>query len=176
MKHINIPQGRMIALVDDFQGLVVSGGNKCPAGFALMEELFLGHFASFGMMCNEDNLDILIAGAEELIQKKKEAPREILLHGVHRAGSVHDAENDGIGFVARIRDRVMVAQIVDVERKPVRRRGADMMLDGRLLALDPRACRALFIQAHTNSFAAEPLMPELPLDFDLTQALALNVR
>ena len=129
MEDVDVPQSRMITLIDDLQCLVVSGRNKCPAGFALMEKFFLGNLAGFGMMCDEDDLDILIPGAKELIEKEKEAPGEVFLHRVHGAGGVHDAEHDGVGFVARIRDGVMIAQIVHVKRETVRHWVADMMLN-----------------------------------------------
>src|SRR4029078_9107226 len=163
VEHVNVPQGRMIALIDDLQRLVVSGRNECSAGFALMKKFFLSHLTGFGMMRDEDDLDILITGAQELIQQKEEGSGEILPHGIAGAGRVNDAEHDGVGFVARIRDGVMIAQIVHVKRETVRHWVADMMLDLRLFSLDPRARRALFVQTHTNPFAAKPLMTELSL-------------
>jgi len=99
----------VVARLDDFQRLVVTGRDKSAAGLALVKELFLGHLVRLGVVRDENDLDVLIARAKKLIEKEEETARQIFLHRIHGAGSVHDAEHDRVGFVARVGDRVMVA-------------------------------------------------------------------
>jgi hypothetical protein len=48
-----------------------------------VEEILLGNFLRFCVVRDENNLNILITRANELIEDEKETPGEILLHGVH---------------------------------------------------------------------------------------------
>ena len=65
----------MIALIDDLQCLVVARRDERAAGFALVKELFLGDLVGLGVMGDEDDLDVLITGADKLVEEKEEAPR-----------------------------------------------------------------------------------------------------
>ena len=117
VKGVNVPQTGMVSLVDDLQGLVVSRRNEGSAGFALVEKLLFGHLAGFGVMGDEDDLDVLIARAQEAVEQKKETARQVFFHRVHGAGGVHDAEHDGVRLAPDFRHRMMVMQIVLVKRK-----------------------------------------------------------
>ena len=92
-----------------------------------MEKLFLGHFARFGVMCDEDDFDVLITGAKKLIQEEEETARQVFLHRVHRPRGIHDAQHNRVGFVARIRHGVMIAKIVFVKRKALMCCGIGML-------------------------------------------------
>ena len=63
VKDINVPERRVIALLDDLQGFVVTGGDQGAAGFALVKKFVLGDFLGLGMVRDEDDLDVLITCA-----------------------------------------------------------------------------------------------------------------
>ena len=117
MKDVNVPKGGVVALLDDLEGLVISGGNERAAGFAFVKEFLFGDFARFGVVRDENDLDVLITGAEKLIEQEKETAREVFLHRIHGAGGIHDAEHDRVGFRAGIGNGMMIAQIVLMKGK-----------------------------------------------------------
>src|SRR5262245_44030136 len=101
----------------DIERFLIAGRNEGAAGLTLMEEFLLGHFAGFGMMADEDNLDVAITGRDELIEQEEEASRQILLHRVHRTRGVHDADDDGVGILADVGLEMFIAQVVLMERE-----------------------------------------------------------
>ncbi len=70
-----------------------------------------------GVVGDEDDLDVAVLGADELVEQEEEAAREVLLHRVHRARRVHDAEDDGVRLLAHVGDDVAVDEVVVVERE-----------------------------------------------------------
>jgi len=62
-----------------------------------------------------------------------------------------------------------------VKWKALRLRGAGMMLDRGLLALDARTSGALFIQTHADTFAAKSFLAELAFDLDLAQPFSFDI-
>src|ERR1700732_2081208 len=82
-----------------------------------MKKFFLGDFARLGVMPDENDLDIAVARRNELIEQEEEAAREVLLHRVHRARGVHDADDDGVGLLARVGLDVLVAQVALMKRE-----------------------------------------------------------
>src|SRR5204863_1809969 len=73
VKDINVPERGMIALLDDLERLAVARRDEGAAGLAFVEELVLRHLRGFGMMRDEDDLHVLIFGADEAIEKEKKA-------------------------------------------------------------------------------------------------------
>src|SRR3990170_8085030 len=102
MEYIDVPQRGMKPLVDNLQRLIVTGRNEGAAGFSLVKEIFFGNFLRLCVMRNKNNLNILVARANELIENEKETSSEVFFHGVHRTGGIHDAQNDGVGLSPQI--------------------------------------------------------------------------
>src|ERR1039458_5176487 len=67
------------------------------------------------MMRDENNFDVAVARRDELIQQEEEAARQVLLHGVHRARRIHDADYRGVRFLLGVDLNVLVAQVVLME-------------------------------------------------------------
>jgi len=84
VEGVDVPQARVVALVQDLEPLLVRGRNHRAAGLALVEELVLGHLGGGGVVGHEHQLDFRIAAAHELIQQEKERPRQVFLGAVHR--------------------------------------------------------------------------------------------
>ena len=59
----------------------------------------LVHLFGFGVMGDEDDLDVAVLGADELVEQEEKAARQVLLHGVHRARGVHDADHHRVGLL-----------------------------------------------------------------------------
>src|ERR1700730_10732425 len=109
-----------------------------------MEKFFLGDFVRFGMMPDENDLDVAVTGRNELVEQEEKAAREVLLHRVHRARSIHYANDDGIGLFARVGLDMLVAQVALMEREALahprgdqaRYRAAIYLLGGLVEVLD----------------------------------------
>jgi hypothetical protein len=71
VEGVDVPVRRVVALLDDLQRLLVARRDQGAAGLALVEELVLGHLLRLGMVGDEDDLDRLVLGAEELVERKK---------------------------------------------------------------------------------------------------------
>ena len=67
------------------------------------------------MVRNEDNLHVLVLGAQEAIQEEKEAACQVFLHGVHGTRGIHNAHDHSIGFPADLAHAVPVGQIIIVK-------------------------------------------------------------
>src|SRR5271168_4312877 len=106
----------MISFGDDFERLLITRRDKGAARFAFVKEGLLGDLVSLGMMANKDDFDVAVTGRDKLIEQEEEASSEILLHRVHRARGVHDAENGGVGILARVGFEMLVTEIVFMER------------------------------------------------------------
>src|SRR5208282_1350702 len=117
MERVQVPQRRMVTRGDYFQRLGVAGRNEGTARFALVKELFLGDLACLRVMRDENNFDVAVAGRDELVEQEEEAAREVLLHRVHRARRVHDADYRGVRFLLGVDFDVLVAQVVLMERE-----------------------------------------------------------
>src|SRR5208283_414155 len=115
MERVQVPQRRMVTRGDYFQRLGVAGRNEGTARFALVKELFLGDLAGLRVMRDENNFDVAVAGRDELVEQEEEAAREVLLHRVHRARGVHDADYRGVRFLLGVDLNVLVAQVVLME-------------------------------------------------------------
>src|SRR5260370_1834009 len=102
----------MVPLGDYLKRLLVARRNKSATRFAFVEKLFLGNFTGFGMMRDEYDFNVAVFGRNKLVEKKKEAPRKILLHRVHRARGVQYAEDHGLGFFARLRLAIPILQVI----------------------------------------------------------------
>src|SRR5216683_2991524 len=68
-------------------------------------------------MRDENDFHVAVAGRDELVEQEEEATREILLHRVHRARGIHDANDGGVGLFLGVDFDVLVAQVVLVERE-----------------------------------------------------------
>src|SRR5690242_16015025 len=73
VEGVDVPVRRVVALLDDLQGLLVARGDQRAARLALVEELLLSHLLRLRVMGDEDDLDRLILGAEELVEEEEEA-------------------------------------------------------------------------------------------------------
>ncbi len=167
MEDVDVPESRVIPLLDDLKRLIVPRRDKRAARLTFVKKLLLGDLVGFGMVRDKNDLNVLIARAKELIQQKKEAPRQIFFHGIHGTRGIHDAEHDGVGLRAGISNGMMVAQVVLVEGKAPGERCSRLLFERRLLALHPGASRTLFVQTNSNTLAAKTLLAEKPLDLDL---------
>src|SRR5271163_3815892 len=107
----------MITLGDDIERLLIARRNERATGLALVKELVLGDLVGLRMVSDEDDFDVAVAGRDELVEQEEEAAREVLLHRVHRARSIHDANDGGVGFLANVGLQMLVAQIVLMERE-----------------------------------------------------------
>src|SRR5438270_5373002 len=65
MKAVDVPERRVIALLDDLEGLGVAGRDERAAGFALVKKVLLGHLRGFGVVRDEDDLDVTVFGGDE---------------------------------------------------------------------------------------------------------------
>src|SRR5215208_6658763 len=72
VKHVNVPQCRMITLLDNLQRFDIAGRDHCAAGLALMEKLVFGDLFSFGVMRDENDFDVLITSGDKLIKEEEE--------------------------------------------------------------------------------------------------------
>ena len=165
----------MIAFGDDLERLLVARGDQRAARLALVEELVLGDLLGLGVVGDEDDFDVAVLGADELVEQEEEAARQILLHRVHRARGVHDAQHHGVGLLAHVGDQMLEGQVVVVEREtPLLVLGA-VGLARRHHALDPRPHRAALVEALANADLAVALALGGALGGDLAQALAFEV-
>src|SRR5262245_4571346 len=167
MKYINVPKRRMIARLDDCQRLDVAGRDKRTARFALVKEFLLSDLVGLGVVGDKYDFHVLISGAEELIKEEEKASSEILFHRIHGPRSVHDAQHDGVGFIARLSYRVVITKVILMKRKALMRRVVGVLLERRLLALDARARRAVVVQADADAFSTNALLSVLPFYFYL---------
>ena len=116
----------MVALGDDVERLLVAGRDERAAGLALVEELLLADLVGLGVVADEDDLDAPVLGADELVEQEEEAPRQVLLHRVHRPRGVHDADHDRVRLAAHLGRDVTVDEVVGVEGEAARGlRGGD---------------------------------------------------
>src|ERR1019366_3584074 len=107
----------MISGGNYFQRLGVARRDKGAARFALVEELLLGDLAGLGVMRDENDFDVAVARRDELIEQEEEAARQVLLHRVHRARRIHDADYRGVRLLLGVDLDVLIAQIVLMERE-----------------------------------------------------------
>src|SRR5262249_32783465 len=77
VERVDVPQRRMIAGLDDLERLPVARRDERAARLALVEELVLGDLVRLGVMRDEDDLDVPVLRADELIEEEEEAPREV---------------------------------------------------------------------------------------------------
>src|SRR3546814_6535052 len=75
------------------------------------------------MVRDEDDIRVPVPAADELVEQEKEAPGEILLHRAHRAGGIHDADDDGIRLRLDVGNAAPIAQIVLMKGETVLARG-----------------------------------------------------
>src|SRR5439155_13393846 len=76
MKRIDVPQSRMVSLIDDFQGFEIAGRNKRSAGFVCVKEFLLVDLVRLRTVRNENEHDLLLARPEKSIEEQKDAPRQ----------------------------------------------------------------------------------------------------
>ena len=133
-----------------------------------MKELFLGNFAGLSVVRDEDDLYVLVFGAEEAVEEKKERTRQIFFHGVHGAGGIHNAQDHRVRLSPDLADRMAIREIIFVERKAFGLKVARCPPLGRLLALHPGTGRSPLIQAYPDPLFAVTFAPILPLDLDLS--------
>ena len=138
-------------------------------------------------MGDEDDLDVPVLRADELVEQEEEAPGEVLLHRVHRAGRVHDADHDGVRLLLHVGDHVPVGEVVLVEREaPLgaahgRHRGLSGVFPvapqarGGELAAHPLARRAPLVEPDADADGAIALALRDPVGFQLAQRLAFEV-
>src|SRR5665213_882042 len=107
----------MIALRDDVEGFLVARRNERAARLTLVKELVLGDLVGLRVMRDKDDFHVAITGRDELVKQEEEAAREVLLHRVHRARSVHDADHRCVRFLADVSLEMLVAQVVLMERE-----------------------------------------------------------
>src|SRR5690606_16232218 len=119
VEGVNIPEARMVALVDNFKRLEIPRGDVRSPGFDLVEEIGFVYLLRFGVVRDEDNFYILVLLLDELIEEEIETPCEVLLHGAHRSGSVHDAEDDCVRDLLCRRDDMEEAHVVLVEGEAI---------------------------------------------------------
>src|SRR5438093_9325863 len=150
VEGVDVPQGRVVARLDDLERLHVARRDERPARLALVEELLLGDLVRLGVVRDEDDLDVAVLGADELVEQEEETARQVLLHGVHGPGGVHDAHHDGVRLPLHVGHHAAVDQVVVVEGEalaggcePRDGRGLDGGVGvgpaARELALHPRA-------------------------------------
>src|SRR5581483_11449433 len=175
MEHVNVPKRRMIALLDDLQRFAISRRDERSARLAFMEELVLGDLGRFGVVRDEDDLDVLILRADEAVKEKEKTPREILLHRVHRSGRVHDANHDCIRLAADLRDGMAVDEVVSMKRKALRPQREGVGALHGFLALDARDRRPPLVEADADAFLAVAFALVELLDLHLPKMLALEV-
>ena len=151
-----------------------------------MEELLLGDFLGLGVMGDEDDLDVAVLGADELVEQEEEAARQVLLHRVHRARRVHDAERRRRWTpCARRSIDVPVGEVVVVEReapRPAALGAAGRVAASRVAAPRGHACacarsrdRAALVEADADADLAVALALGDADRLDLAQRLALEV-
>jgi hypothetical protein len=149
-----------------------------------VEELLFGHLARLGVVADEHQLDVLVLGADELEQQEEEAAREVLLHAVHGARGVHDADHHRVGLLAGILHQALVGQILAPEREALlavlgQRRGTRgrrrLGGGGRDLAPDARLGGAPAIEMHAHAGLAIALALGDALRHHLPEDLTLHV-
>src|SRR5262245_52677978 len=109
----------MVTRLNNLQGFVIPRGDQGASRFSLVEELLLGHFATFGMMTDEDKLNVAVFRTHKLIEEKKEVAGEILLHRIHRARHIHDAKHNSVGFRSSVGHHMPVDHVVFTEGEAV---------------------------------------------------------
>src|SRR5438093_7071532 len=187
VEGVDVPQGRVVARLDDLERLQVARRDERPARLALVEELLLGHLARLGVVRDEDDLHVAVLGADELVEEEEETARQVLLHGVHGPGGVHDAHHDGVRLPLHVGHHVAADQIVLVEGEALAggpERDLGRGLEGGLgvgvaareLPLDALADGAALVEADTDADLAVALALGEPVGLDLAQRLALQVR
>src|SRR2546422_211286 len=187
VEGVDVPQGRVVARLDDLERLQVARRDERPARLALVEEFFLGHLARLGVVRDEDDLHVAVLGADELVEEEEEAARQVLLHGVHGPRGVHDAHDDGVRLPLHVGHHVAVDQVVLVEGEALAggpERDLGRGLEGGLgvgvaareLPLDALADGAALVEADTDADLAVALALGEPVGLDLAQRLALQVR
>src|SRR5262249_14468768 len=127
-------------------------------------------------MCDEDDFDVFIAGEKKSIEKKKETSRQIFFHRVHGAGSVHNAEHNGVGLPAGFRHGMMIPEVILVKRKPLAVQTGDVRSLRGFLPFDSGARRAFFVETNTDALFSKSLVTKLSLHFHLTQVFPIQVR
>src|SRR3990172_5390409 len=175
MKDVDVPEGGVESLVNNLQGLVVTRRNEGPTGFPLMKKFLFRDLARLGVVSDEYDLDVLIFGAKELVEEKKETPRQVLFHGVHGARGVHDAKDHCIGLAPNVAHGMSLREIVLVKREASRLKGDDFFSLGGLPALDPGAGCAPLVEADPDPFFPVALTFVLLLDFDFPQVFPLQI-
>src|SRR5579871_6656466 len=173
MERVEIPKRRMITLGDDVERLLVARRNKGAAGLALVKELVLGDLVGLGVMRDEDDFDVAVAGRDELVKQEEEAAREILLHRVHRARGVHDANDGRVRFLADVGLEMLVTQIILMERKTT------LVAVGILGRFEPLGFAAMLRRQHALDALTRraPLVqPHADADVAITLALGETVR
>ena len=114
----------------------------------------------FGMVGDEDDLDVAVLRGDELVEQEEEGAREILLHRVHRSRRIHDADHDGVRLAFLFGNDVAIGQVVVVEREA-------LVLD--VFAVLPTSGElAAKLRAHG------PSLVETNADADRSVALALG--
>ncbi len=182
---IDIPMLRVKSLLYYLERLLVARRYQRAAGLALVKELVLRHLGGFALMCNKDDLHLIITRADELVEQKEEASGQILLQAVHRARRVHDADDDRVAFLARLVDQTAVSQILLAKRKA----GLAFIMFGQIgLVLTINEWQALSdpppnlrldgtfaIEMHTNAGLAVTLALTRPLSEGLLEDLPLHI-
>src|SRR5213593_1248364 len=187
MEGVDVPQGRVVARLDDLERLQVARRDERPARLALVEELLLGDLVRLGVVRDEDDLDVAVLGADELVEQEEETARQVLLHGVHGPGGVHDAHHDGVRLLLHVGHHVAVDQVVVVKGEALaggRKRSLDRFFGGDLgmgaaareLALHALADGAALVEADADADRPVALALGEPVGLDLAEGLALQVR
>ena len=149
----------MISLRDDLQRLLIARRNERAARLALVEELVLSDLKGLRVMRDENDLDVAVAGRDELVEQKEEAAREILFHRVHRARGVHDAHDGRVRFLANVGLEMLVAQVILMERKTT------LVAVGVLGRFEPLGFAAMLRRQHSLDALARRALREIQSDY-----------
>lgn len=139
MERVDIVMGSRVPLLHDVQTLQIGRGADCTTTFALGEKLLLGHFLCLRMVGDEDDVDLLVLGAEEPSHPEEKAAGDILLKAAHRPRRVHHRQDDGIGMrladlLPRLEPKIVGGDAVDAGLAGVG--VAAQVLDDRPLLVD----------------------------------------
>ena len=119
VEGVDVPQRRMVALGDDLERVRYPEEMNVPPDSPLWKNSSSVTSLGFGVVGDEDDLDVSILRADELVEEEEEAAREVLLHRVHGSRGVHDADDDGVGFLLDVGDAVAIDEIVFVKREAI---------------------------------------------------------
>ena len=106
---------RREAFANGIERQPISRRHDRAARFALCEELFFRDFLGFGVMADEDDLDMIVLRAQEAHHPEVERPRNVLLEIAHTPRNIHHGDDDGVRFVLDLFFPSAIAQVFFLE-------------------------------------------------------------